>query len=434
MSELNAFLAEFEQKSDSSGPLQDLTIALKDNICVAGIETTAASKILKGFVPTYDATVVKKLRESGATLKNKTNLDEFAMGSSTENSAFGVVKNPWDESRVPGGSSGGSAAVVAAGLVDAALGTDTGGSVRQPASFCGVVGLKPTYGRVSRWGVIALGSSLDQIGVFSRSVKGAAEVLEAISGHDPKDATSSEREVGKYASNLGNSVKGLKIGVPKEFFEGGLDAEVKKAIEDAIKWYRENGAEIVDISLPHSKYAIATYYVVLPAEASSNLARYDGVRYGFSAKAEPLLDNYFKSRSEGFGPEPVRRIMLGSYVLSSGYYDAYYLKAQKVRTLIRQDYEKAFDQVDVILGPTTPTTAFKVGEKADDPIAMYLNDIYTVPANLAGNPAISVPAGFDGSNLPIGLQLIGPMWGEQQILDAANAFEGAHDYHDRRPK
>jgi len=407
------------------GPLDGVPVGLKDIFCMEGVETTCGSKILRGYVPPYDATVVRKLKQAGAVIVGKLNMDEFAMGSSTENSAFGPTMNPWDLSRTPGGSSGGSAAAVAARMVAGALGTDTGGSIRQPAALVGCAGMKPTYGRVSRFGVIAFASSLDQVGPLAQDVRGVAYLLSAIAGHDPNDQTSSPRPVPDYAATLDKSVRGLRIGVPAEYFGEGLAAEVEKAVRAGVDKLRAQGCEIREISLPNSPHAIATYYIVATAEASSNLARYDGVRYGHRAKANQLLEMYEKTRAEGFGAEVKRRIMLGTYALSAGYYDAYYLRAQKVRALIRRDFDQAFVAVDAVLSPTSPTTAFRLGEKMDDPLAMYLNDVYTVPANLAGLPGISVPAGFDSKSLPIGLQLIGKPFEEETLLRIARAAEPA---------
>jgi aspartyl-tRNA(Asn)/glutamyl-tRNA(Gln) amidotransferase subunit A len=432
-SELNAFLAISRESAtaraaelDGNGEslaLKGFPIAVKDNICTSDSQTSCASNILGKFKPQYNATVVDKLIAGGAVIVGKTNMDEFAMGSSNENSAFGCVKNPWNTEYVPGGSSGGSAAAVAAGIVPAALGSDTGGSIRQPASLCGIFGIKPTYGRVSRYGLVAFGSSLDQIGVFGKTAKNVAEVLQVISGRDPLDATSADVEVPDYVAELDKDIKGKRIGIPRELFGEGLDAEVRETVETSIENYRKLGAEIVDVELPHAKYGIAVYYIIATAEASSNLARFDGVRFGFRAEnAHELRAMYKKTREEGFGPEVKRRIMLGTYVLSSGYYEAYYSKAQKVRTLLRQDYNTAFAKCDAILMPTSPTTAFKIGEKSDDPLAMYLNDIYTVSANLAGVPGISVPCGVSREGLPIGLQLIGDNWSESQLLNLSAAY------------
>ncbi|HYX29482.1 MAG TPA: Asp-tRNA(Asn)/Glu-tRNA(Gln) amidotransferase subunit GatA [Pyrinomonadaceae bacterium] len=405
--------------------LAGIPIAIKDNICVKGLQTSCGSRILGSYKPPYNATVIERLIDNGAVIIGKTNCDEFAMGSSNENSAFGPVKNPWDVSRVPGGSSGGSAAAVSAGIVPVALGSDTGGSVRQPAALCGVIGLKPTYGRVSRYGLVAFGSSLDQIGVFARNASDAASILQIIAGRDPHDATTADVDVPDYLNEIEKGLgHGFRLGVSRALLGEGLDDEVRNSIEEAIDAYRELGAEIVDIDLPHAKYAIAVYYIIATAEASSNLARYDGVRYGFRAEEAPALrDMYKRTRDEGFGAEVKRRIMLGTYVLSAGYYDAYYLKAQKVRALLRQDFANAFTKCDSILTPTTPTPAFAFGEKVDDPLAMYLNDVYTVTANLAGVPGISVPCGLSSEKLPIGMQLLGPYWSESNLFRAAYAFE-----------
>ncbi len=434
---LNAFLeidrngalnraAAIDTDPDKSGlRLAGVPIAVKDNICVKGLQTSCGSRILGPYKPPYNATAIERLLNAGAVVVGKTNCDEFAMGSSNENSAFGPVKNPWDVSRVPGGSSGGSAAAVAAGIVPVALGSDTGGSVRQPASLCGVIGVKPTYGRISRYGLVAFGSSLDQIGVFARSASDAAVVLEVMAGRDPHDATTADVPVANYADETPQGLApGFRVGVSRALLGDGLNEEVGRSITDVIDAYRELGAEIVDIDLPHAKYAIAVYYIIATAEASSNLARYDGVRYGFRAEEAPgLRDMYKRTREEGFGPEVKRRVMLGTYVLSAGYYDAYYLKAQKVRARLRQDFANAFARCDAILTPTAPTPAFKFGEKVDDPLAMYLNDIYTVTANLAGIPGISVPCGLSSEGLPIGMQLLGPYWSESVILRAAHAYE-----------
>ena len=413
----------------SSMALGGVPIAIKDNICVRGLQTSCGSRILGPYHPPYNATVIDRLLHAGAVVVGKTNCDEFAMGSSNENSAFGPVKNPWDTSRVPGGSSGGSAAAVSAGIVPVALGSDTGGSVRQPAALCGVIGLKPTYGRISRYGLVAFGSSLDQVGVFARQAADAAMVLQTIAGRDPHDATTADVPVMDYVGETEKNLEGVRLGVARALMGEGLDDEVRDAIEKAIDAYKALGAEIVDVDLPHAKYAIAVYYIIATAEASSNLARYDGVRYGFRAEDAPgLRDMYRKTRDEGFGPEVKRRIMLGTYVLSAGYYDAYYLKAQQVRTLLRQDFMKAFEKCDAILTPTTPTPAFKFGEKVDDPLAMYLNDIYTVTANLAGVPGISVPCGLSSERLPIGLQLLGPYWGEGTLLRLAHQYQSAQPF------
>lgn len=423
---LNAFLSTHDfGESSNKGSLYGVPCAIKDNFLIDGTVATAGSKILKNYTSAYDATVIKKLREAGVTFLGKTNMDEFAMGSSTENSAFGVTKNPLDHSRVPGGSSGGSAAAVAADLAVFTLGSDTGGSVRQPASFCGIVGLKPTYGRVSRHGLIAMSSSLDQIGPLTKNVYDSALVLNVISGHDIFDSTTVPKEIPDFTKNLEKNIKGLRVGVPKEFFGQGLEKEVHEKVQSAISKLQELGCEIVNISLPHSDYALAVYYILMPCEVSSNLARFDGIRYGHSSKsAKTLLDTYLESRAEGFGPEPKRRIMLGTYALSSGYYDAYYLKAQKVRALIKKAFDDAFEKVDVIVGPTTPTTAFKIGEKAADPLSMYLSDIYTVPVNLAGLPGISIPCGNGAqSGLPVGFQVIGRAFDEATVLQIAYQLE-----------
>jgi aspartyl-tRNA(Asn)/glutamyl-tRNA(Gln) amidotransferase subunit A len=423
-------LAQAKRIDDIAGrgeplpPLAGVPVAIKDVMVTCGVRSTAGSKILETFVPPYDCTAVARLEKAGAIMLGKTNCDEFAMGSSNENSAYGPVRNPRDKSRVPGGSSGGSAAVVAAGTAVASLGSDTGGSIRQPASFCGVVGLMPTYGRVSRYGLIAFASSLDHIGPFTKTVKDAAIVLRVLAGRDPMDSTSADVPVPDYEKEIGKPVRGMKLGVPAEYFGGGLDPEVRAAVESGIKLLAEAGAEIMAISLPHTAYSIPTYYVIATAEASANLARYDGVRYGYrSAGASTLADMYRRTRDEGFGAEVKRRIMLGTYALSSGYYDAYYLKAQKVRTLIAQDFQTAFSKVDAILTPTAPTPAFKLGEKSDDPLSMYLADIYTVTADLAGIPGISVPCGQTKSGLPIGLQVLGRHFDEGTILRVAHVVE-----------
>lgn len=418
---------------DPENILAGLPIGIKDNIVTEGTLTTAASRMLEDFVPIYDATVNEKVKESGMISVGKLNMDEFAMGGSTENSYFKLTRNPWNLDKVPGGSSGGSAAAVAAGQVPVSLGTDTGGSIRQPASFTGVVGMKPSYGRVSRYGLIAFGSSLDQIGPFTRNVKDNAIALNAISGHDPKDAMSYAKETPDFTEGIADGVKGMKIGVPKEYLEEGLQAGVKEAVLEAIETYKKLGATVETVSLPHSRYGVSAYYIISSAEASSNLQRFDGVRYGYRAKdVESLEELYVRSRSEGFGPEVKRRIMLGTFSLSSGLYDAYFKKASKARTLIRQDFEKVFEDYDLILGPTTTTTAYGIGEQIDDPIAMYLADILTVPVNLAGIPAISIPCGFS-DGMPVGLQLIGNHFDEKTIYRAAYAFEQATDFHKARP-
>ncbi len=426
----DAARADHQLSQGQSHELTGIPLALKDIFITEGVRTTCASQILDNFVPPYDGTAVTKLKEQGAVLLGKLNMDEFAMGSSNENSGFGPVRNPWNLDYVPGGSSGGSAACVAAQMATATLGTDTGGSIRQPAAHCGVVGLKPTYGRVSRYGVIAYASSLDQVGPITRDVEDCAILLQAIAGHDPADSTSVELPVPEYRASLRDGVKGLKIGLPKEYFIDGLDPDVQKATDEAIATLRSLGAEFVEVSLPHTDYALACYYLIATAEASSNLARYDGVRYGQRIDNEGgLIEMYRQSRAAGFGAEVKRRIMLGTYALSSGYYDAYYLKAQKVRTLIRQDFLDAFNQVDVILTPVAPTPAFKIGAKTADPLQMYLSDIFTIPVNLAGTCGMSLPCGFSGEGLPIGLQLIGQPFGEETILKTAFAYEQAAGWH-----
>ncbi|MDC3035269.1 Asp-tRNA(Asn)/Glu-tRNA(Gln) amidotransferase subunit GatA [Prochlorococcus sp. AH-716-P05] len=413
------------QNKEKLPPLAGIPIAIKDNICTKGVATTCASKMLKSFVAPYESTASTKLWSSGAICLGKTNLDEFAMGSSTETSVFGVTSNPWDINRVPGGSSGGSAASVAAGFCAAAIGSDTGGSIRQPASFCGVVGLKPTYGRVSRWGLIAFASSLDQIGPITNNVSDAAEILYSISGKDPFDSTCLDKPVPNYLTDLNKSIKGLKIGIIKECFEHpGLNPEVKESVLSGVDRFQALGAEIIEVQCSRFNDGIATYYVIAPSEASANLARYDGVKYGYrSNEGSNLIDMTSKSRAEGFGDEVQRRILIGTYALSAGYSDAYYKKAQKVRTLIRKDFDNAFKKVDVLLTPTCPTTAFLKGDFVNDPLSMYLSDLLTVPANLAGLPAISIPCGFDTRGLPIGMQLIGNVLEEDRILNAANIFE-----------
>ncbi len=421
-------------KAGEEKPLLGVPLAIKDNICTKGIRTTCASKILENFVPIYDATVIERLRAAGAVILGKTNLDEFAMGSSTENSAFFPTHNPWDLSRVPGGSSGGSAAAVAAGLCAGSLGSDTGGSIRQPASFCGVVGLKPTYGRVSRYGLVAFASSLDQIGPLTRTVADTALLLKVIAGPDPKDSTCAPQEVQDYEKALEQDLKGLKVGVPKEYFGEGLAEEVKEAVEKALEVMKGLGLEVKEVSLPHSPYAIAAYYIIAPAEASSNLARYDGVKYGFRAEGKDLIDMYKKTRSQGFGPEVKRRIMIGTYALSAGYYDAYYKKASQVRTLIAQDFAKAFEQVDFVIGPVAPSPAFKIGERTDDPLKMYLSDIYTISVNLAGIVGLSLPCAFSEEGLPIGLQIMGPHFSEERVLALGHQFEKEVGLTDRHPE
>tara|TARA_Y100000590_G_scaffold101393_1_gene115127 strand:- start:2494 stop:3948 length:1455 start_codon:yes stop_codon:yes gene_type:complete len=413
----------FDKKKDFSGLLSGVPIAVKDLFCTKDVKTTAGSKILHNFIPTYESTVTNNLWAQGAFLLGKLNCDEFAMGSSNETSFFGNVTNPYGEKVVPGGSSGGSASALAADLTPATIGTDTGGSIRQPASFTGTVGLKPTYGRCSRWGIVAFASSLDQAGPMTKNVEDCALLLEAMSGYDPKDSTSIDTKVEKYSTDLTENVKGLKIGIPKEYRVDNMPKEIDDLWKKGIEYLKDAGAIIKNISLPHTTYALPAYYIVAPAEASSNLARYDGVKYGHRAKGKNLIEMYENTRSEGFGDEVKRRILIGTYVLSSGYYDAYYLKAQKVRQLIKNDFDKVFNEVDSILTPSTPNSAFKIGEKTDDPVSMYLNDIFTVPVNLSGLPAISVPAGYDKNNLPLGLQFIGKTFDEQTILNLSLAIE-----------
>ncbi len=425
--------ADQGRSSENNGVLSGIPIAIKDNMCTKGIRTTCSSKILQNFIPPYESTATAKLLEQGYVLIGKTNLDEFAMGSSTENSGFHTTSNPWDTERIPGGSSGGSAAAVAADECIAALGSDTGGSIRQPAALCGVVGLKPTYGRVSRYGLVAFASSLDQIGPITKNVHDAAILMNIISGRDQMDSTSASVHTPDFTASINKDIKGLRIGIPKEYFIEGIDPEVNAAVQNAIKQYEALGAIPVAVSLPHSSYAIATYYVLATSEASSNLARYDGVKYGFRAEGKDLIDMYMQTRAKGFGPEVKRRIMLGTYTLSSGYYDAYYKKAQQVRTLLKQDFDEAFKTVDLILTPTTPTAAFRKGEKTDDPLQMYLADIFTISVNLAGVPAISIPCGYTLNNLPIGLQLIGRHFEEEKLIQAAHAYEQSTDWHKRRP-
>ena len=442
------------------GKLGGLPVAIKDVLCTKGVATTCGSKMLENFKPPYDATVISKLKAADAVLIGKTNMDEFAMGGSTENSAYFKTRNPWDLERVPGGSSGGAAACLAASMVPLSIGTDTGGSIRQPAAFCGVTGLKPTYGRVSRYGLVAFASSLDQIGPMAATAKDAALLLDAVAGHDPLDSTSVPLDVPNYSANIDQPLAGLKLGRVKEHFGPGLNPEIEAAVAEAIKVYQGLGAKVVDISLPHSKYGISTYYIIAPSEASSNLARYDGVHYGYRADEKAMLAEleaeqkklsaeknerglknldtslirmYRKSRAEGFGPEVKRRIMLGTYTLSAGYYDAYYLKALKVRRLIRADYDQAFEQVDFIIGPTTPSPAFKLGEKTDDPLSMYLEDLYTVTANLAGVGGMSIPCGLTKAGLPIGLQLQCRPFDEERLLRAGHMFQQATDWHTKRP-
>ncbi|WP_298858831.1 Asp-tRNA(Asn)/Glu-tRNA(Gln) amidotransferase subunit GatA [uncultured Gimesia sp.] len=448
---INAFLSvqqeaalekarEVDQKRKSGKPLGKLAgipVALKDNMCAEGVATTCASKMLENYIPPYDAHVVEKLKAADAVLIGKTNQDEFAMGSSTENSAFKTTTNPWNTAHAAGGSSGGSAAAVAAGFAPLALGSDTGGSIRQPASFCSVVGLKPTYGRVSRYGLVAFASSLDQIGPFARDVRDAALILETIAGKDQRDTTSLDAKVPEFTSNLEQPLQNLKVGYIEHLHEEGLHEDVKAATLQALDVYKSLGAELVPVTLPHAKYCVATYYIIAPSEASSNLARYDGVHYGYRSqnfKDKDMIDMYATSRGEAFGAEVKRRIMLGTYALSSGYYDAYYLKALKVRRLIRNDFEQAFQNVDIIASPVTPTPAFKIGELVDDPLAMYLADIFTTSANLSGIPGISIPAGMSKNNLPIGLQLLAPPLEEERLLRAARMFERETDWHLKRPQ
>ncbi|MFQ5684564.1 MAG: Asp-tRNA(Asn)/Glu-tRNA(Gln) amidotransferase subunit GatA [Candidatus Binatia bacterium] len=414
-------------------PLLGIPIALKDNFLTQGLLTTCASKILGNFIPPYDGTAVKKLKNLGAIIIGKTNLDEFAMGSSTENSAYSMTRNPWKPDRVPGGSSGGSAAAVSADACIASLGTDTGGSIRQPAACCGVVGLKPTYGRVSRYGIIAFASSLDQVGPLTKDVTDCALMLEGIAGYDPLDSTSVNTSVPPYASYLNGELKGVRVGIPKEYFISGLQPEVERAVKEGIKVLEDRGIIVEEVSLPHTEYAVSVYYIIATAEASSNLARYDGMKYGYRAPAKDLVETYTKTRQEGFGPEVKRRIMLGTYALSAGYYDAYYLKAQKVRALIKKDFEEVFKTCDAILTPTAPTTAFKIGEKTQDPLKMYLSDIFTSSMNLAGLPALSLPCGFDSDGLPIGMQIIGKQFDEATLLRLAFAYEQATEWHKKKP-
>jgi aspartyl-tRNA(Asn)/glutamyl-tRNA(Gln) amidotransferase subunit A len=430
------------------GKLAGLPVAVKDVLCTRGETTTCASRMLEGFRPPYDATVVAKLKAADAVIVGKTNMDEFAMGGSTENSAFKPTANPWDFERTPGGSSGGSAACIAASMAPLSLGTDTGGSIRQPAGFCGITGMKPTYGRVSRYGLVAFASSLDQVGPMAWTAEDAALLLEVIAGHDPLDSTSIEKEVPSYSETVGQPLEGLTLGVVPEHLDGGLDPDVENAVRESIRVYESLGAKITELSLPHSKYAVATYYLIAPSEASGNLARYDGVHYGRRTDVDqmvanlaeegstenPLVRMYRQSRSEGFGPEVKRRVMLGTYALSAGYYDAYYLKALKVRRLIQQDYDEAFKQVDLIIGPVTAAPAFKLGEKTQDPLSMYLVDSFTAPGNLAGIPGISIPCGPTANGLPIGLQLQGPVFAEDRLLRAAHMYQQATDWHTLRPQ
>lgn len=417
--------------------LTGIPMAIKDNICTKNIPTTCSSRMLRNFKPPYNATVINKLTSAGAIMVGKTNMDEFAMGSSTENSAFFSTHNPWDLKRVPGGSSGGSAASVAAGQALFALGSDTGGSIRQPAGFCNVVGLKPTYGLVSRYGLVAFASSLDQIGPLTADVRDCALVLQTVAGHDPKDATSAPGPVPDYLASLQKDIKGLKLGVPKEYFVKGMAPEVEQVIQQSIEKFRQLGAEIEEASLPHTKYALAVYYIIAPSEASANLARYDGVKYGYSATGETMWESMERTKGEGFGPEVKRRIMLGTYALSAGYYDAYYLKAQKVRTKIKLDFDKAFEKFDALITPTSPTVPFLLGERTSDPVQMYLSDVCTLPVNIAGIPGISIPAGFIEKKgqepLPIGLQLLGPPFSEETLLRLGYAYQEATDWHIKKP-
>ncbi len=421
------------EAGDPLGPLAGVPIAVKDNLCTRGVPTTCASKILDGYVPPYDAHAIEALRASGAVIIGKTNLDEFAMGSSNENSAFSNVANPWALDRAPGGSSGGSASAVAAGLAPLALGSDTGGSVRQPGAFCGINAIKPTYGRVSRYGLVAFASSLDQIGPMARSVREAAALLEVIAGHDARDATSADRGKGAYVGACQRDVKGLRVGVARDLLGDVQDADVRTGVEAALAALQARGATLVDVVLPHSKHAVSVYYLIATAEASSNLARFDGIRYGLRVPGQDLTETYTRTRAQGFGPEVRRRIMLGTYALSAGYYDAFYLKAQRVRTLIRRDYDSAFERCDVLVTPTTPTTAFALGEKTEDPLEMYLADIFTLPASLAGLPAISTPCGLSEKGLPIGLQLVAPPFEEELLCTAAQSVEDACGILDRHP-
>ncbi|MDP3142421.1 MAG: Asp-tRNA(Asn)/Glu-tRNA(Gln) amidotransferase subunit GatA [Candidatus Omnitrophota bacterium] len=437
---VRAFVAVNPMKNDiaAKSDIAGIPIAIKDNICINGQKITCSSRILEGFFPPYDATVIEKLKNDGAVIIGTTNMDEFAFGSSTENSAYGMTRNPWDLDRVPGGSSGGSAAAVASDQAILALGSDTGGSIRQPAAFCGVVGLKPTYGRVSRYGLIAFASSLDQIGPITKDVTDNAILLNAIAGYDSRDSTSVDIEKPDYKKSLINDVKGLKIGIPKEYFIEGMDKEVKQAVDEAINLLKKLGADFKEISLPHTEYAVATYYIIATAEASSNLARFDGVQYGLRAipkkpRRGSIIDMYEETRGLGFGPEAKRRLILGTYVLSAGYYDAYYLRAQKVRTLIKRDFDEVFKECDCIITPTTPTPAFKIGERTDDPLSMYLSDIYTISVNLAGIPGISLPCGFTKNNLPIGLQILAKPFAEETIFRTAYTYEQNTEWHKQKP-
>jgi len=433
---LGSFVEDYDQpiKGEGGSTLSGLPIAIKDNICIKGKKITCASKILASHVAVYDAEVIKRLKNAGLNIIGTTNMDEFAFGSSTENSCYGPTKNPWDTTRVVGGSSGGSAAAVAARLVPFSLGSDTGGSIRQPACLCGVVGFKPTYGRISRFGLVAFGSSLDQIGPITTNFIDCAHLLNIICGHDDKDSTSAFLDVPDFTKALNNDIKGLRIGIPKEYFGQGLNEEVKTVVEKAKNIFKEKGAEIIEVSLPHTEYAVATYYIIASSEASSNLQRFDGVKYGLREKGESLEELYTNSRGKGFGDEAKRRIFLGTYSLSSGYYDAYYLKALKARTLIRKDFDQAFKKVDVLLTPTSPTTAFKIGEKTSNPLSMYLSDIYTISTNLAGLPAVSFPCGFSSEKLPIGAQLIGKEFDEETLIRLGSAFQNCTEFHKEIPR
>ncbi|MDP8290053.1 MAG: Asp-tRNA(Asn)/Glu-tRNA(Gln) amidotransferase subunit GatA [Candidatus Susulua stagnicola] len=433
---LGSFVEDYDQpiKGEGGSTLSGLPIAIKDNICIKGKKITCASKILASHVAVYDAEVIKRLKNAGLNIIGTTNMDEFAFGSSTENSCYGPTKNPWDTTRVVGGSSGGSAAAVAARLVPFSLGSDTGGSIRQPACLCGVVGFKPTYGRISRFGLVAFGSSLDQIGPITTNFIDCAHLLNIICGHDDKDSTSAFLDVPDFTKALNNDIKGLRIGIPKEYFGQGLNEEVKTVVEKAKNIFKEKGAEIIEVSLPHTEYAVATYYIIASSEASSNLQRFDGVKYGLREKGESLEELYTNSRGKGFGDEAKRRIFLGTYSLSSGYYDAYYLKALKARTLIRKDFDQAFKKVDVLLTPTSPTTAFKIGEKTSNPLSMYLSDIYTISTNLAGLPAVSFPCGFSSEKLPIGAQLIGKEFDEETLIGLGSAFQKCTEFHKEIPR
>lgn len=426
-------LAQARKTKSKTPALLGLPIAIKDVLAVAGMPATCGSRILEGFVPSYNATSVQRLLDAGVVILGKTNTDEFAMGSSTENSAYGVVHNPWDEERVPGGSSGGSAAAVAAGLAPVALGTDTGGSVRQPAALCGLTGLKTTYGRVSRYGLIAFGSSLDTVGVLAHTAQDAATILAVMAGYDPRDATTLESPAPKFKLNGKGDLKGLKVGVPKEYFIQGVQPEVEKAVRSAIDRLKDLGAKVSEVSLPHTEYALPVYYIIAPAEASANLARFDGVRYGLRAENTNLMDLFTHTRGQGFGPEVKRRVMIGTYALSAGYYDAYYGQAQKVRTLIRRDFEQAFQQVDLIAAPATPNSAFRIGAHTGNPLEMYLEDVFTLPANLAGVPGLALPAGFDSQELPLSLQLLGPHFSEDRLLQVGHAYQQATQWHTVTP-